>query len=141
MKYLLDTCAISETIRSNPNLTFIEWLDSQDENEIFLSGITIGELYKGIFKLKDKERQKNLMYWLEEDLKLRFYRRILPIEDSIIYIWGKICGENEKNGKKLPIIDSLIAATAIAHKLTVVSRNTKDFEMCNLKVLNPWRSI
>lgn len=138
MRYLLDTCAISETIRVVPNSHFTEWLDLQNENEIFLSNITLGELYKGIFKLQDKNRQEKLMIWLEEDLKQRFYRRILPVEDSIMYVWGKICGESEKKGKKLPIIDSLIAATAITHKLTVVSRNVKDFELCAAKVINPW---
>jgi len=141
MRYLLDTCAISETTRATPNSAFIKWLDFQNENDIFLSNMTIGELYKGIFKLQDKKRQEKLMLWLEEDLKPRFHRRILPVEDSVIYLWGRISGESEKIGRKLPIVDSLLAATAIAHKLTVVSRNVKDFELCSAKVINPWVQI
>ncbi len=138
MKYLLDTCAISEIIRPKPNPAFINWIDTQDENDLFLSLFTFGELYKGAFKVDDINRQTKLLEWIEHDLKIRFHRRILTIDENVIYLWGKLNGENEKMGKKLPIADSLIASTAKLHNLTVVTRNLKDFEICSVPVCNPW---
>lgn len=140
MKYLLDTCAISETIKPKPNRSFIDWLDSQDENNLFLSLLTIGELYKGSFKSKDKQKQKALLEWIEHHLKLRFHSRIIPLDDSVIYSWGKICGESEQNGRKLLVMDSLIAATAKAYDLIIVSQNIKDFEVCSVRTYNPWKN-
>jgi predicted nucleic acid-binding protein len=139
MKYLLDTCAISEIIRPTPNPAFITWIDAQDENDMFLSLFTLGELYKGAFKVKDKNRQTKLLEWIEHDLKIRFHRRILTIDEDVIYLWGKSNGENEQLGKKLPIADSLIASIATLHNLTVVTRNIRDFEMCSTPVFNPWK--
>lgn len=138
MNYLLDTCAISEIIRPNPNKSFIQWLDSQNENNMFLSLLTLGELYKGTFKLKNQDRQKSLLTWIEHNLKLRFHGRIISLDESIIFQWGKVNGESEQNGIKLPIMDSLISAIAITNNLIVVTRNEKDFEKCLAKTINPW---
>ena len=138
MKYLLDTCAISETIRPKPNQGFLHWFCAQDEKNLFLSLITIGEFYKGAFKLYDVKRREALFIWIDTNLKSRFRSRILPFTDSVMKTLGKLTGENEKNGKKLPVMDSLIASIAIAHDLSLVTRNAKDFLETPLKVLNPW---
>lgn len=138
MKYLLDTCALSEAMKPMPNKAFMLWLDEQHETHLFLSWFSIGELYKGIYKLAEKKRQNLLKEWLEKDLLLRFSGRILSIDHQIIESWGKMSGSNEQKGIKLPVMDSLIAATANAHNLTVITRNIKDMERCSVKLYNPW---
>lgn len=139
MKYLLDTCAISETIRPRPDQNFLDWFCVQEEKNLFLSLITLGELYKGAFKVQDIKRQEALLIWINSNLKSRFRNRIIPFSDAVMATWGKLNGENEKNGKKLSVIDSLIAATAINHELIVVTRNEKDFFGSALKLFNPWQ--
>ncbi len=113
MTYFLDTCILSEYVKKKPNLNVIEWLDDQDEHDLFVSILTIGELKKGIIKLEISapERYKKLCVWLEK-VELRFEGRILPLSREVISTWAELCGRSEAKGKKLPVIDSLIAATA-----------------------------
>ncbi len=138
MKYLLDTCFLSELIKRRPNPNVLRWLDKQDEDQLYLSVLTIGELQKGIGKLPDIARQEELQAWVDNDLAIRFEGRILPIDTEVASQWGILLGKTEKAGKKLPVIDSLIAATATVHNLTVVTRNTKDLEKCQAQAFNPW---
>ncbi|GIO11218.1 ribonuclease VapC [Cohnella xylanilytica] len=138
MKYLLDTNVISELVKKEPNPSVLNWIDERDEAALFLSVITFGELQKGICKLSDKSRTERLQAWVDRDLTNRFEGRILPLDLDIFFTWGKIQGESEKSGTPLPVMDSLIAATAIAHNLTVVTRNVKDIERCQASVYNPW---
>ena len=138
MKYLLDTCLISELIKKAPNSAVVSWLDEQDEQSLFLSVLTIGELQKGISKLPDGARKDELQAWVEHDLALRFTGRIIDIEMEAMLIWGRLQGESEQKGVILPVMDSLIAATAKAHGLVVVTRNVKDMEKCKVNVCNPW---
>ncbi len=138
MKYLLDTCLISELVKKMPNSAVVCWLDGQDEQCLFLSVLTIGELQKGISKLPDCARKDELQAWVEHDLTLRFTGRIIGIELETMLIWGRLQGESERRGESLPVMDSLIAATAEAHGLVVVTRNVKDIERCQVKSYNPW---
>lgn len=138
MKYLLDTNVISELVKKEPNPGVLNWIDERDEAALFLSVITFGELQKGICKLSDKSRTERLQAWVDRDLTNRFEGRILPLDLDIFLTWGKIQGESKKSGTPLPVMDSLIAATAIAHNLTVVTRNVKDIERCQASVYNPW---
>ena len=138
MRYLLDTNVISELIKKEPNPFVLQWIDEVDETALFLSVITFGELQKGISKLSDKIRAERLQKWVDQDLVHRFEGRILPIDLDVIFIWGKVQGTSEKNGIKLPVMDSLIAAMAITHNLTVVTRNVYDMELCQASVFNPW---
>jgi predicted nucleic acid-binding protein len=138
VKYLLDTCLISELIKKVPNPAVVCWLDEQDEQSLFLSILTIGELQKGISKLPDGARKDELQAWVEHDLTLRFMGRIIDIEKEAMLIWGRLQGESERRGESLPVMDSLIAATAKAHGLVVVTRNVKDIERCQVRVCNPW---
>ena len=140
MKYLLDTCLISELVKKTPNTKVTAWLARQDEDKIYLSVLTIGELQKGISKLADTGKKEKLQSWLTNDLVFRFERRILSIDTEIAAQWGELNGQAERHGKKFPVIDSLIAATATVHNLTVVTRNTRDLEECQVKVLNPWKN-
>jgi predicted nucleic acid-binding protein len=138
MKFLLDTCLISELIKKTPHPQVIEWLEACDEDSLFLSVLTIGEIQKGISKLSDNTRKASIEKWLENDLIERFSYRILPITMEISLTWGQISGNAEAKGVLIPTIDCLLAATAIAHNLTLVTRNEKDFKDTPVRILNPW---
>ena len=138
MKYLLDTCLISELVKKEPNPEVVNWLDEQDEQNLFLSVLNLGELQKGISKLPDGTRKNELQVWVALDLAERFTGRILEVDLETSLCWGRLQGEAEQTGVKLPVMDSLIAATAAAHGLVVVTRNVKDIERCGVRVCNPW---
>ena len=138
MKFLLDTCLISELVKKEPNAAVLKWLDERDEQSLYLSVLTMGELQKGISRLSTGVRKDDLQAWIEHDLIERFEGRILDLDLETALIWGKLQGETELKGEKLPVMDSLIAATAIAHGLVVVTRNVKDIERCRARVYNPW---
>lgn len=140
MSHLLDTCVISELVRPEPNAGLLRWFPEQDEDGLFLSVLTIGELERGIEKLATSRRKKTLGKWVREHLARRFEGRLLPIDLPVAQRWGAIAGTSERKGRPLPVIDSLIAATAIVHGLTVVSRNVLDFERCGVDCLNPWQA-
>ena len=138
MKYLLDTCLVSELVKKEPNPAVVSWLDEQDEQTLFLSVLNLGELQKGISKLPEGAKRNELQAWVALDLVERFTGRILDIDLETSLCWGKLQGEAEQAGEKLPVMDSLIAATAAAHGLIVVTRNVKDIERCRVRVCNPW---
>lgn len=138
MNYLLDTPVVSELIRPAPNKNVTTWIEAQDELSLFLSVFTIGELEKGVAKLIDVRRKARLHKWIRADLASRFEGRLLAVERDVAEQWGILTGEAERRGQPLPVIDSLIAATALIHGLTVVSRNVPDFERCGVGCLNPW---
>lgn len=137
--YLLDTPLLSELVKRVPNPAVVTWADAQDENLLFISVITMGELQKGISKLPASERKTALQAWLTHDLTQRFHGRIVPIDTTTALMWGVLQGEAERDGQPLPAIDCLIAATAQAHHLTVVTRNVRDMERCGVPVHNPWQ--
>lgn len=139
MNYLLDTCVVSELRKKRPNSGLAEWINAQEEWQLFLSVLTLGEIEYGISLLRDKHQSELLTKWLYEFLIPRFQHRILRIDEEIVIQWGKMRGSSEKKGKILPVIDSLLAATALVHGTTVVTRNQKDFEGCGCKVENPWK--
>ena len=138
MNYLLDTCLISELVKKEPNSAVVSWLDEQDEQTLFLSVLTLGELQKGISKLPAGTRRVELQAWAEHDLVERFTGRIIDIDLETAQFWGRLQGESEQRGESLPVMDSLIAATATVHGLIVVTRNIKDIERCRIRVCNPW---
>lgn len=139
MKYLLDTNAISELLAKQPNQQVIRWIDALDTNSVYLSVITIGELRKGIEKLADSRRKDILSTWLTDDLLLRFGDRVLSVDADVMLIWGELTGRMERIGRPLPAIDSLIAALAIHHNCSLVTRNEDDFKDTAVTVLNPWK--
>jgi len=139
MKFLMDTCVIFEIIRPRPSSKVIAWIKKEDESNFFISVLTFGELHKGIEKLAESKRKEELHNWVENDLKERFLGRIIDIDIQVAMLWGKIQGVAEKAEKPMPAVDSLIAATGIAHHLTVVTRNTADMEESGVALLNPWK--
>ncbi|MBN1962884.1 MAG: type II toxin-antitoxin system VapC family toxin [Deltaproteobacteria bacterium] len=138
MKYLLDTCVISEMIKKHPNKNIVTWIKNSDEDAIFLSVLTIGEIQKDISRLNDKQRCLQIQRWLDVDLKERFTQKILPISVEVALTWGEIEAKALAIGKPIPSIDGLIAATALTHNLTLVTRNVKDIKETGVKFLDLW---
>ena len=127
-------------IRPLPDQQVADWMESRNEETLFLSVLTLGEIHKGISKLPDSRRKRDIQQWMENDLRHRFEKRILGITTGIVKIWGEIQGKAERQGKKMPAIDSLIAATAIFHGMMMVTRNISDVEMSGVSLCNPWES-
>jgi toxin FitB len=139
MKYLLDTCIVSELIAKQPNQTVLTWLNAQNESDVFISVITIGEITKGIRKLPDSRRKSTLENWLQQDLRLRFSGRILSVDLDTMLLWGDLIAKLELQGRSLPLMDSLIATIALQHSLILVTRNEKDFSGTGTTILNPFK--
>ena len=138
MRFLLDTCVVSELVKPRPEEKVVRWIDAIEERKLFLSVLTLGELEKGIAKLPESPRRDLLREWLEQDLAERFATRILPVDAAVATAWGKIQGDAERAGTKLPVIDSLLAATAHVYRITLATRNVADFERCGAALFNPW---
>ncbi len=138
MKYLIDTCIISELIKAKPSKKVVEWVSSESEENFYLSVLTIGEIQKGISKLADSKRKEKLQSWIAIDLKDRFAGRLLDIDLEVAQKWGEIQGSAERQGLVMPAIDALIAATAICHGLIVVTRNIQDMQHSGARLYNPW---
>ncbi len=139
MKYLLDTCVISELIKKQPNQKVVTWIDNIDENNLYFSVITIGEIQKGIEKLPQSKRKQELEMWLNQDLLLRFRNRIITVDLSLMITWGKLIGQLEKQGQPISALDSIIAASALHYNYYLVTRNEKDFKPTKVKIINPWQ--
>lgn len=140
MKYLVDTCVVSELTKKRPSARVVQWLKRQDEFSLFFSVITFGELHKGICRLPDSRKQRHLQDWVENDLAQRFTGRILNIDREVALKWGEISAEAEKIGRKIPVVDGLLAATALVSGLTLVTRNTQDVEAAGVPFLDPWQA-
>ena len=138
MNYLLDTNIISELISKKPNQKVIDFINSLDENNVFLSVITIGEIKSGIQNVQDQNKKEKLSYWLNNDLLQRFDNRIINIDTNIMLSWGEINQQLKTIGKPLPIMDSIIGATCISLDFTLVTRNEKDFQNLDIKIINPF---
>ncbi len=138
MNYLLDTCLVSELIKKRPEPQVVDWVRQQPEDRLYLSVVTLGELQKGIAKLKDVQRAKKLQEWLDEDLLERFADRVLDVTAAVARIWGRIQGEAERAGHTLPVVDSLIASTAFDFGAPVVTRNVDDLAPSGIEIVNPW---
>ncbi len=136
--FLLDTNCISELIRPKPEPRVVDWMRAVDESLLYLSVLTLGEIRSGAATLPQSKRRTHLESWLELDVRVRFSGKILEIDDAIADRWGWLTAESERKGRPLAAIDGLLAATALEHNLTVVSRNTGDFAHTHVSMLNPW---
>ena len=140
MKYLLDTCLVSELIKPNPDSAVTAWVSAQQESNLYLSVLTLGELRSGVERLQDGRKRLRLANWLDTDLKLRFSGRLLPIDDVVVERWGIVTAQAKAKGMPIPVIDGLIAATALVHGLTLVTRNVSDMQASGVFLFNPWVS-
>jgi len=140
MKYLIDTCVISELMKTKPNPKVINWINKYPQEDLYLSVIiiTIMEIKKGICKLVDGTKKEQLNYWLKNNILTKFENNLLKIDSKIALKWGEIQASTELSGYKQPILDSLIATSALEFDLIVATRNTKDFIHSGCKIFNPW---
>jgi predicted nucleic acid-binding protein len=134
MSWLVDTNVISELSRRAPNPKVSSWLLA-NQDELHVSVLTLGELEKGLSRVADKARRQRLERWVRSDVPTWFGNRVLEIDVKVAVRWGRLVGSLTD---PLPAIDSLIAATALEHRLTVVSRNKSDFSRAGIAVLDPW---
>jgi len=139
--YLLDTNIPSELIRARPQPKVRDWVYAQDERSLYLSVVSIGELRRGFVILQEIQRRTQLERWFENDLLPRFQKRILPVTQGIANHWGVLDGRCLLKGTPLGTADGLIAATALEHDLTVVTRNVSDFAGLGVGIFNPWDLI
>lgn len=139
MNFLLDTNVVSEWTKPRPDSGVVEWLAQIDEDAVFLSVVTFAELRHGIERLPASKRRKQLDEWLRGELPLRFEQRILQVDGAVADEWGRLVARHDALGRPIHAMDALIAATAQVHALTLVTRNTSDFEASVKSVVNPWK--
>lgn len=137
MKFLLDTCVLSELVKPLPDASVLRWMGAQQEANLFVSAMTLAELHKGVAKLSASRRKNELNTWLTQ-LEAGFEARVLPFQTSTARPWAAMCANAEAQGKPLAAFDSIIAATALQHGLCLVTRNVKDFAATGVELFNPW---
>ncbi|MEQ8377795.1 type II toxin-antitoxin system VapC family toxin [Parvibaculum sp.] len=132
--WLLDTNIVSETRKRRPAPGVMSFLDGATSSSLFISVLTIGELRKGVETKRqdDAALAGELGRWVD-GLETLFADRILPVDTPVAHLWGALSA-----GRSLPVIDTLIAATALVHGLTVVTQNGADMEATGVSLLNPW---
>jgi predicted nucleic acid-binding protein len=135
LSYLVDTNAISELRRREPDPGVTDWFSQRPPTTLFLSVLTLGELRKGIDVLPDGERRLKWLDWLEVELPAFFAGRLLSVDAPVADRWGRL---QASAGRPVPAVDSLLAATALHHGLRLVTRNTRDFAYPGLEVISPW---
>jgi toxin FitB len=127
VSFLLDTNAISEWVKPRPNPGLMSWMETADEDRVFLSVVSLAELRYGVERMPTGSRCNRLTAWLERELPLRFEGRILPIDGEIADAWGKMMSRNEAAGRPMPVMDGFLPATAEVRGLALVTRNVADF--------------
>ncbi|MCH8477604.1 MAG: type II toxin-antitoxin system VapC family toxin [Wenzhouxiangella sp.] len=140
MSFLLDTCVVTECLKPKPEPAVQAWLDRNDSTSMHLSVLVIGEIRQGIARISGTPKVIALENWLEQILLPRFDRRVLPVDEVVARRWGELRGTGMARGRTPPVIDSLLAATALEHRLCLVTRNTRDVEGLGVKTVNPWPS-
>jgi len=132
--YLLDTNVLSETRKRQPAAGVADWIAATPPGRLHVSVLTLGEIEQGIARVRgrgDRHQAAALERWLQ-DVETGFEDRVLPVTLPVAAAWGR------QYAQPLPVIDTLIAATARVHGMTVVTRNVKDFELAGVEVLNPF---
>lgn len=138
MNYLLDTCVLSEFTRRQPDHHVIEWLESIEEEKLFISVITVGEIQRGIERLPDSHRKTELLIWMNNELLKRFANRMVIIDAPTMFQWGSLTARLEAAGLPIGVMDSLILASALQYNLIIATRNVADFLPGGVQVINPW---
>ena len=130
---------VSEPAKPKPNSGVITWLDEQIGPDLAISVLTIGEIARGVARMDESKRKRAMGKWLADELPAQFAGRVIPIDDDVAYAWGELTAEGDRSGRPLPVTDGLLLATAKVHELTLVTRNTADFDGRGVPILNPYR--
>jgi toxin FitB len=135
LQYLLDTNVLSETRKKLADERVLSFLSGVEPSALYISVLTLGELRKGVAKKNrsDREAAKRLAAWVE-GLELSFADRILGVDLATAKLWGELSAQRPR-----PVVDTLLAATAVSHQLTLVTRNLSDVQDIPVKVLDPWK--
>jgi toxin FitB len=135
LKYLIDTNVLSELRKKEPEPRVVSWIPARPRHALCLSVLTLGEIRKGVERVEDPARRQTLIEWLEFELPGFFAGRLLAVDAPVADRWGRLVAAA---GRPLPAIDGLLAATALTHDLTLVTRNIKDFADLGVNLINPW---
>lgn len=135
MSYLIDTNVLSELRKREANANLVAWMQARPRESLYLSVLSLGEIRKGIEGVADAAFRQTLTDWLEVDLPKYFLGRVLGVDAQTADRWGRL---QASAGRTLPVVDAMLAATALQHDLTLVTRNVKDFEGLGVALLNPW---
>ena len=138
MKLLLDTNVLSEVTKPRPENRVLEWLDEIDEDRSFISVVSLAEIRRGVALMDSGRRRDALADWLTNDLPQRFEHRVLAVDEAVAFAWGELMADAKRRGRGMSSMDGLIAATAMAHGLTLATRNIKDFTGCGIELIDPW---
>jgi predicted nucleic acid-binding protein len=139
--YLVDTKIPSELTPETPDARVSAFLKNAGKESVFLSVMTIGEIGKGIDLLPVGKKRSGLQSWLEIDVHSWFAGRILPVTESIAERWGHLAAATKQRGIAMTVVNGVIAATALGHGLTLVTRNVRDFASLGVVLLNPWDAV
>ncbi len=137
--FLLDTNVLSEIVRPRPHPAVLQWVEATDESILYISVLTLGEIRKGITRLPDSRRRALLESWFDRDLAARFSGRTLLVDVAVADRWGRLSGSNAAKKSPVPVIDGLLAATALHHNLTLVTRDSGHAAITGVDVFNPWQ--
>jgi predicted nucleic acid-binding protein len=139
MAWLLDTNILSEIRRPKPEPKVLAFIAGNPLEELYISSVTLAELRFGIELLSEgSARRDELVRWLSETIRPMFERRVLPVTEDIMFTWRVLLEEGRKTGHTFSQPDLIIAATALRHGLTIVTRDRSDFDKARVPVLNPW---
>jgi predicted nucleic acid-binding protein len=138
MRYLLDTCVISDGAKPDKFPRLGEWLDTQAPDDLAIGALTVGELRYGIQRLPPGRKRERLKHWLDAELLVTFAERVLDVDAPVASSWGLLRASGDEMGRPLPFVDGLLLATAQVHGLTFVTRNLVDVEHRGVAVLSPY---
>lgn len=138
MKYLLDTCTISEVTKNSPDRNVVSWYESREETRLYLSVITVGEIERGIYGLPRSRKRTRLEKWFYDEVIPGFHGRILDIGLRTMATWAKLAIDLKKKRIVRPSFDSLLEATSVEHNLILATRNVRNFQQSAATIFNPW---
>jgi len=137
MKYLLDTCVLSELVKTNPDAAVLSWVGQHVDTDLYTAAMVLAELYRGVARLPASRRKQDLSAWLGQ-IQTAFDSRVLPFTAQTAEHWASMCAHAESMGKTISAFDSIIAACALENGLTLVTRNVQDFAFVPVVTINPW---
>lgn len=139
MRYLLDTCVLSELVKTKRDTHVVDWFEKRKPHELYTSAMTWGELNRGVERMPASKRRSELTHWLDQ-LGTGFEDRVLAFDQTVARAWSQMTVQAEANGKPMAAFDSIIAATARANDCKLVTRNVQDFALAGVEIVNPWLS-